>query len=126
MSKIGNMCNLIKDIIGYECIYEIDTNGIVYGKERKVKKWDGERLIKKAIKTQEISREGYARVSLFKNGISKKMLKYHVFLTKCLINLVCLRHFLNKYWQHVNSIFSPYVELLFLSLLTASDAYIRL
>ena len=66
------MCNLIKDIIGYECIYEIDTNGIVYGKERKVKKWDGERLIKKAIKTQEISREGYARVSLFKNGISKK------------------------------------------------------
>ena len=72
MSKIGNMCNLIKDIIGYEGIYEINTNGIVYGKERKVKKWDGERLIKKTIKTQEISREGYARVSLFKNGISKK------------------------------------------------------
>ena len=72
MSKIGNMCNLIKDIIGYEGVYEINTNGIVYGKERKVKKWDGERLIKKAIKTQEISREGYARVSLFKNGVSKK------------------------------------------------------
>ena len=72
MSKIGNMCNLIKDIIGYEGVYEINTNGIVYGKERKVKKWDGERLIKKAIKTQEISKEGYARVSLFKNGISKK------------------------------------------------------
>ena len=72
MSKIGNMCNLIKDIIGYEGVYEINTNGIVYGKERKVKKWDGERLIKKAIKTQEISKEDmqeflYLKMALVKN-----------------------------------------------------------
>ena len=66
------MTNIIKDIEGYEGIYEIDINGVVYGKERKVKKWDGERLIKRLIKTQEISREGYSRVSLYKEGVCKK------------------------------------------------------
>jgi len=66
------MCILVKDILGYENIYEIDINGIVYGKKRIVDKWDGKRLIKKAIKAQSISSKGYARVSLFKNGVGKK------------------------------------------------------
>jgi len=47
LSKIGNMSIIIKDIVGYEEIYEIDSNGVVYSKERIVKKWDGNRLIKK-------------------------------------------------------------------------------
>lgn len=72
MSKIGNMSIIIKDVSGYEENYEIDSNGVVYGKERIVKKWDGNRLIKKNIKSQEISKDGYARVTLFKNGIGKK------------------------------------------------------
>ena len=82
------MCNLIKPIIGYEGYYEIDENGVVYGVERLVKKWDGNKTIKRSIKTQYPSWNGYLRVSLSKDGKTKKHLVHR---------LVALAFLENKY-----------------------------
>jgi hypothetical protein len=77
---------LIKPVNGYEGYYEIDNNGIVYGVERLVKKWDGLRKIEKRIIKQSISRNGYLRVNLSKNGICKKYLVHRIVAIAFLLN----------------------------------------
>lgn len=72
------MCYLIKNIKGYEGFYDIDSNGLVYGVERFVKKWDGNKKIDRAIKKQSISKNGYARVNLSKNGVNTKYLVHRL------------------------------------------------
>jgi len=62
----------IKDIKGYEGYYQVDSNGVVYGVERYVKKWDGIRKIEKSILKEGTTNCGYVRVNLCKNGKNKK------------------------------------------------------
>lgn len=59
---------MIKDIKGYEGLYQISSDGKVYSKDRYVKGRYSKRLIKgKALKTY-LDKSGYERVDLYKNN----------------------------------------------------------
>ena len=63
---------MMKDIKGYEGLYQISSDGKIYSKDRYVKGRYGKRLIKgKLIKTY-LDRNGYERVDLYKDNHASK------------------------------------------------------
>lgn len=86
---------MLKDVIGYEGIYQIDEFGNVYSLERKVVKHDGFRTVPKTILRKSKDKNGYIRMTLSKNGIRKKY-SLHRLLALAFIknanNKTCINH----------------------------------
>ena len=65
-----------RDVVGYEGLYQVSSEGHVKSLERKVPKWDGERTVKERILKPRTDHYGYLLVSLCAGGKSKT-LKVH-------------------------------------------------
>ena len=64
--------NNMKDIVGYEGLYKIDTNGDIYSYDKIVKFYGGRNALRKGKKLKtRFDRYGYKRIQLRKDGISR-------------------------------------------------------
>lgn len=74
-----------KDIKGFEGYYQISNYGNVKGLTRKVKKWDGEKIIKEKIKIADLTK-GYYRIALYKKNKIKKEQIHRLVATHFILN----------------------------------------
>ena len=61
-----------RDVVGYEGLYQVSSEGRVKSLERKVPKGDGEQTVKERILKPDVSKDGYLRVGLYAGGKPKK------------------------------------------------------
>ena len=84
-----------RDVVGYECLYQVSDQGRVKSLERKVPKRNGERTVKERILKPITDRYGYLIVCLCAGG-KQKMFKVHRLVCQAFHknpeNKLCVNH----------------------------------
>lgn len=75
-----------KPVAGYEGLYEVSNLGRVMSLEKKLKRTDGKMCKRSSHLLRYFNNGGYCRVSLFKNGESKKYLVHRLVATAFIPN----------------------------------------
>lgn len=89
------MCEIWKDVVGYEGFYEVSNYGRIKSLSKKAKNKNGYRITKEKIMKNVLKNNGYSAITLYKNKKSKTYL-IHRLVAQAFINnphdYPCINH----------------------------------